>query len=262
MIADAIHQGCHSFILGIGGSATNDCGIGCLQALGFGFYDKNGNPVPFGAKGLAQVHHIDLNQVIPKLRYHQFHVACDVTNPLCGENGCSAVFAPQKGADSLMIAEMERSMQRFSAIVKKYYPDSDADLPGSGAAGGLGFALRTFLNADLKPGIDVVINQTGIETAIRDADIVVTGEGRLDAQTVMGKVPVGIARIAKKYDLPVIAFCGCVGDGAEICNQHGIDAYFPILRSITTAEEAMKPEIAKKNLADTAEQVFRLFRCT
>ena len=261
MIVDAVRQGCRSFILGIGGSATNDCGIGCLQALGFGFYDKGGKQVQYGAKGLAQVHHITTDQVITELHDCQFHVACDVTNPLCGETGCSAVFAPQKGADAAMIAKMEQSMQRFSVLVKEYYPDSDADLPGSGAAGGLGFALRTFLNADLKPGIDVVINQTSIEAAIRDADIVVTGEGRLDAQTIMGKVPVGIAGIAKKYGLPVIALCGCVGDGAEICNQHGIDAYFPILRSITTAKEAMKPETAKKNLADTAEQVFRLFRC-
>lgn len=259
MIADAIHQGCRSFILGIGGSATNDCGIGCLQALGFGFYDKDRKQVPYGAAGMSQVHHIVTKQVMPELRECHFHVACDVTNPLCGENGCSAVFAPQKGADTAMIAEMEQSMQRFSTMVNRYYPDSDADLPGSGAAGGLGFALRSFLNAKLKPGINVVINQTGIESAIRDADVVVTGEGRLDSQTVMGKVPVGIAKIAKKYGLPVIAFCGCVGDGAEICNQHGIDAYFPILRSISKDEEALKPMTAKKNLADTAEQVFRLF---
>lgn len=258
MIADAITKGCRDFVLGIGGSATNDCGIGCLQALGFGIYDKDGKQVPHGANGLAKVHHISLEHVLPEIRECRFHVACDVTNPLCGENGCSAVFAPQKGADSAMIVAMEQSMLRFSALVKELYPESDADLPGSGAVGGLGYALRTFLIADLKPGIDVVIHQTGIEAVIRDADIVVTGEGRMDAQTVMGKVPVGIAKIAKKYCLPVIAFCGCVGEGAEICNQHGIDAYFPILRSITTADESMNPEIAKKNLADTAEQVFRL----
>lgn len=261
MIADAVHQGCRSFILGIGGSATNDCGIGCLQALGFGFYDKNGKPVSYGAKGLSEIHSITFDRMMPELWDCQFHVACDVTNPLCGENGCSKVFAPQKGADSIMVEEMEQSMQRFAAMVKEYDPNSDADLPGSGAAGGLGFALRTFLNAELKPGIDVVINQTGIEAAIRNADVVVTGEGRLDAQTVMGKVPVGIAIIAKKYGLPVIAFCGCVGNGAVICNQHGIDAFFPILRAITSAEDAMNPDIAKKNLADTAEQVFRLYRC-
>ena len=261
MIADAIYQDCRRFILGIGGSATNDCGIGCLQALGFGFYDKDGKPVSYGAKGLSEIHSITFERMIPELRECQFHVACDVTNPLCGENGCSKVFAPQKGADAAMIAEMEQSMQHFSALVKGYLPDADPNLPGSGAAGGLGFALRTFLNADLNSGIEVISSQTGIEAAIQNANIVITGEGRLDLQTVMGKVPIGIAKIAKKYDLPVIAFCGCVGDGAEICNQHGIDAYFPILRSITTAEEAMKPDIAKKNLAETAEQVFRLYRC-
>ena len=260
LIADAVYQGCRRFILGIGGSATNDCGIGCLQALGFGFCDKDGKQVPYGADGLAKVHHITADAVLPALRECQFHVACDVTNPLCGRNGCSKVFAPQKGADAEMIEKMEQSMQRFSALVKAYDPDSDADLSGSGAAGGLGFALRTFLHAELKPGIDIVIRQTGLAAAIRHADIVVTGEGRLDAQTVMGKVPAGIAQTAKKYGKPVIAFCGCVGEGAEICNQHGIDAYFPILRAVTTAEEAMEPDTAGKNLADTAEQVFRLFR--
>ena len=259
LIADAIRQGCRSFILGIGGSATNDCGIGCMQALGFGFYDKDGKPAAHGAEGLAQVHHITTDHVLPELRACQFHVACDVTNPLCGENGCSKVFAPQKGADAAMIAEMERSMQRFSALVTAYDPDADAARAGSGAAGGLGFALRTFLHADLQAGIDVVIRQTGMEEAIRKADVVVTGEGRLDAQTVMGKAPVGIAKTAKKYGLPVIAFCGCAGDGAAICNQHGIDAFFPILRTVTTADAAMEPEHAKNNLSETAEQVFRLF---
>lgn len=222
LIADAVQQGCRRFILGIGGSATNDCGIGCLQALGFGFCDKDGKQVPYGADGLAKVHHITADAVLPALRECQFHVACDVTNPLCGRNGCSIVFAPQKGADAEMIEKMEQSMQCFSALVKAYDPDSDADLSGSGAAGGLGFALRTFLHAELKPGIDIVIRQTGLAAAIRHADIVVTGEGRLDAQTVMGKVPAGIAQTAKKYGKPVIAFCGCVGEGAEICNQHGI----------------------------------------
>ena len=152
-------------------------------------------------------------------------------------------------------------MQHFAELVKGYLPNADPNLPGSGAAGGLGFALRSFLNAELKPGIEVISSQTGIETEIQDADIVITGEGRLDAQTVMGKVPVGIAAIGKKYDLPVIAFCGCVGEGAEICNRHGIDAYFPVLRSICTASDAMQTENVKKNLADTAEQTFRLYLC-
>lgn len=261
MIADAIRQGCRRFILGIGGSATNDCGIGCMQALGFCFHDANGNPVQPGAAGLAQVSEIVTDGILPELHACQFHVACDVNNPLCGENGCSAVFAPQKGADAAMAAEMEQAMQRFAALVSERIPEADADIPGSGAAGGLGFALRTFLHAELKPGIDIVIQQTGIEAAIREADVAVTGEGRMDAQTVMGKVPVGIAHIAGKYGIPVIAFCGCAGVEAGICNQHGITAFFPILRDIMTADSAMNPETAKKNLSDTAEQVFRLYQC-
>lgn len=261
MIMDAVQRGCRSFLLGIGGSATNDCGIGCLQALGFGFLDADGKQVPHGAAGLAQVRTISSDAVMPELRECEFHVACDVPNPLCGDNGCSSVFAPQKGADAEMVAEMEQSMQRFSALVMKEIPDADADLPGSGAAGGLGFALRTFLHAVLKPGIEVVIGQTGLDTALRDADAAVTGEGRMDAQTVMGKVPAGIAKEAKKHNIPVIAFCGCAGEGAELCNQYGIDAFFPILRGITTAEEAMDPENAKKNLTAAAEQAFRLYAC-
>ena len=261
MIADAIHQGCRSFLLGIGGSATNDGGIGCLQALGFAFLDERGNPVPYGAKGLGAVYHISTDDVMPELSACRFDVACDVNNPLCGVNGCSYVFAPQKGADADMVAEMDRMMQRYSALVKEFAPDSDADLPGSGAAGGLGFALRTFLHADLQPGIALVIQKTGIDTAIREADLVVTGEGRMDAQTVMGKVPVGIAAAAKKYGVPVIAFCGCAGDGASRCNEHGIDAYFPILRMVLPEQEAMKPATAQKNLSETAEQLFRLYAC-
>ena len=260
MIADAVKQGCRRFLLGIGGSATNDCGIGCLQALGFGFYDADGKQVPYGAKGLAAVQHIQTEQILPELRTCTFHVACDVTNPLFGKTGCSRVFAPQKGADAAMIAEMERTMQQYAALVKEYDPASDASLPGSGAAGGLGFALRTFLHADLQPGIEVIIRQTGIEAAMQQADLVITGEGRLDAQSVMGKVPVGIAKTAKKYKKPVIAFCGCVGAGAEICNLQGIDAFFPILRSIVTQEQALDPERTKQNIADTAEQVFRLYK--
>lgn len=261
MIADAVSQGCRSFLLGIGGSATNDCGIGCLQALGFSFTDETGAQVPFGARGLAKVQQISTESVMPELRACTFHVACDVSNPLCGMNGCSYVFAPQKGADADMIAVMERSMQRFAGLVRSVIPEADADAPGSGAAGGLGFALRTFLQADLNRGIDVVANLTGVRAAVQNADFVITGEGRLDAQTVMGKVPIGIAEIAKEHGIPVIAFCGCTGDGAEICNHHGIDAFFPILRSVTTAEHAMQPEIAAQNLSDTAEQVFRLYQC-
>lgn len=260
MIADAIHHGCRSFLLGIGGSATNDCGIGCLQALGFQFLDCSGQQVPYGAEGLAKAASIDITQVMPELCECTFHVACDVSNPLYGEQGCSAVFARQKGADDEMIADMERAFRRFADIVQKQIPDADPSLPGSGAAGGLGFALRVFLHAELQPGIEVVTQQIRLEDAIRDADFVVTGEGRMDAQTAMGKAPVGIAHLAKRYGIPVIAFCGCVGDGAEQCNQNGVDAFFPVLRSVCDLNTAMQPETAARNLTETAEQVFRMIR--
>ncbi len=259
-IRDAIGQGCRNFILGIGGSATNDGGVGCLQALGFEFLDANGNQVDFGAKGLSDIVHISDENVIPELKDCTFHVACDVKNPLCGENGCSAVFAPQKGADAEMIARMDKDLRHFADLTKLVNPDADPDHEGAGAAGGLGFGLMSYLSATPESGIDLIIRETGLENAIRSADLVITGEGCLDAQTAMGKVPVGIARIGKRYRKPVIAFSGAVRNGASACNAAGIDAFFPILRSVGTLEDAMDAENAAKNLTDTAEQVFRLIR--
>ena len=260
LIADAVSQGCRNFIIGIGGSATNDGGIGCLQALGFGMLDSDGKQVDFGAKGVSQLKKITADNVIPELSECSFHIACDVNNPLCGENGCSAVFAPQKGADEAMIAEMDNSLRMYAELTKRYNTNANPEAHGAGAAGGLGFAFMSYLNAVLEPGIDLILRKTRIEDAVRNADIVITGEGCLDAQTAMGKAPVGVAKLAKKYDKPVIAFSGIVSDGASLCNENGIDAYFPILRSIYTQEEAMNPDFARKNLADTAHQVFRLIR--
>lgn len=258
LIRDAIGYGCRNFILGIGGSATNDGGVGCLQALGFDFLDKNGKQVAFGAKGLSDIVHISDENAMPELKDCTFHVACDVKNPLCGENGCSAVFAPQKGADAEMIAKMDKDLRHFAELTKPVNPDADPDHAGAGAAGGLGFGLMSYLHATLKSGIDLIIRETGLEEAIRYADLVITGEGCLDAQTAMGKAPVGIAKIAKKYGKPVIAFSGVVKDGAAQCNAAGIDAFFPILRGVGTLEDAMDTENAAKNLSDTAEQVGRL----
>ena len=258
LIADAVSQGCRNFIIGIGGSATNDGGIGCLQALGFGMLDSDGKQVDFGAKGVSLLEKITSDNVIPELSECTFHIACDVNNPLCGENGCSAVFAPQKGADKAMITEMDGYLSKYAELTKRYNPNANPEAHGAGAAGGLGFAFMSYLNAVLEPGIDLILRKTRIEDAVRNADIVITGEGCLDTQTAMGKAPVGIARLAKKYNKPVIAFSGIVTDGAELSNGNGIDAYFPILRSICTQEEAMNPDFARKNLADTAHQVFRL----
>ncbi|MDY5741600.1 MAG: glycerate kinase [Lachnospiraceae bacterium] len=260
MIKDAIARGCRKFIVGIGGSATNDGGIGMLQALGYGFLDANRKPVPFGAKGLQVLDHITDEQVIPELAECEFRVACDVTNTLCGEQGCSAVFGPQKGADPTMIMQMDKWLNFYAHLAREKYAGANAKQPGTGAAGGLGFAFLTFTNAVLESGIKIVLEETRLEDYIKDADIVITGEGRLDAQTVMGKAPSGVADIAKKYDKPVFAFAGCVTDDAKACNNHGIDAFFPILRNVVSLQEAMDAKQARQNMIDTVEQVFRLIK--
>ena len=260
LIKDAIQKGIRHFVIGICGSATNDGGIGMLSALGFGFLDKYGNSVPFGAKGLEGLASIRTSNVLKGLKECTFKVACDVKNPLCGENGCSEIFAPQKGATDEMIKKMDKWLQRFADLTKSILPHSDPDLPGSGAAGGLGFALRSYLGATLTPGIDLIIEATKLEALIKNADIVITGEGKLDGQSYMGKAPVGVAKLAKKYGKPVIAFSGAVTPDARICNDHGIDAFFPAVRKPCTLDEAMDNENAKTNLADSAEQVFRVIK--
>lgn len=260
MIKDAISKGCNNFIIGIGGSATNDGGIGMLQALGFDLLDKDGNQVPLGARGLKDLVKIDDKNVLPELKKCQFKIACDVTNVLCGENGCSVVFGPQKGATSQMIKDMDQWLYNFANLAKKKYPHSDALVPGTGAAGGLGFAFLTFVKATLESGIDIILETIDLKSDLKDVDVVVTGEGCLDRQSAMGKAPVGVAKMAKLYNKPVIAFAGSVTKEAKLCNQEGIDAYFPIIRNITTLQEAMAKENAKNNLTDTVEQVFRLWK--
>ncbi|MBP3914183.1 MAG: glycerate kinase [Lachnospiraceae bacterium] len=258
MILDAVRKGCREFIVGIGGSATNDGGAGMLQALGFGLLDVDGNEVPFGAQGLEKLAKITKDHAAPELSECHFRIACDVTNPLCGDRGCSAIYGPQKGATPSMILQMDKWLADYALLAKTVFPDADPDFPGSGAAGGIGFAFRTFTNASLTSGIDIILEETRLESYIKEADIVVTGEGRLDGQTVMGKAPVGVAKIAKKYGKKVVAFAGCVTEDAVACNEHGIDAFFPILRGVVTLEEAMNPENARRNMIATVEQVFRL----
>lgn len=260
LITDAVKIGCRNFIIGIGGSATNDCGVGMLQALGFGMLDKYGNQVDFGAKGVRDIEHITFDNVLPELKECTFNVACDVTNPLCGDNGCSKVYAPQKGADAQMIKDMDGWLSNFAQLAKTVCPSADPDASGAGTAGGMGFAFKTFLNATLKNGISVVLDEISLDKYVKDASIVVTGEGRLDSQTTMGKAPVGVAKIAKKYNKPTIAFSGSVTKDATTCNNHGIDAFFPILRTVCTLEQAMDNKTACSNMADTVEQVFRTIK--
>lgn len=260
VIKDAIEKECRRFIVGIGGSATNDGGIGMLQALGYGFLNTAGEQVRYGAKGLSELTAITTDNVIPGLAECEFKIACDVTNILCGEQGCSAVYGPQKGATPSMIIQMDEWFGKYAALAQKNFPKADPKQPGTGAAGGLGFAFLTFTNAVLESGIRIVLEETRLEDHIRQADLVITGEGRLDGQTAMGKAPVGVAELAKKHGKPVIAFAGSVTKDAKACNEKGIDAFFPILRGITTLEEAMTPKTAQANLTDTTEQVFRLLK--
>lgn len=258
LIKDAIDRGSRNFIVGIGGSATNDGGTGMLNALGFEFTDKDGQNISFGAVGLSELFKISVNNVIPELKNCKFRIACDVINPLCGENGCSKIFGPQKSGTPEMIENMDLWLKNYSELCKTVSQNVQPDFPGSGAAGGLGFAFLTFTDSVLESGFKIVSDITKLEEHIKNADIVVTGEGRLDKQTAMGKAPIGVAELAKKHNKKVIAFSGVVSHDAEICNKHGIDAYFPILREITTVEKAMETNYAYKNLSDTAYQVFRL----
>ena len=259
MIKDAIQIGCRHFVIGLGGSATNDGGVGMLQALGFDFKDEDGKPIPKGADGLAKLKTVSCDNVIPELKECHFRVACDVVNPLCGDNGCSAIYGPQKGATKEMITEMDEWLKEYAEKVKEVIPDADPTFPGAGAAGGLGFAFQSFTDAVLESGISIVLDETSMEDYIKDADLVITGEGRLDGQTAMGKAPMGVAHLAKKYNIPVVALAGMVTKDAIACNQGGIDAYFSILQNVCTLEEAMDSTTAYENLKRTAEQVFRLW---
>ncbi len=258
LILDAIRKGCRKFVIGIGGSATNDGGIGMLQALGFEFLNQKGEQVPFGAKGLFELVSIRTENAVKELSECEFRVACDVTNPLCGERGASAVYGPQKGATPEMVQQMDARLQSYADLTKTILPNSDEAYPGAGAAGGLGFAFLSYLNGKLESGVDMVIRETGLAEKVKDADYVITGEGRLDGQSYQGKAPVGVAKLAKQFGKTVIAFSGCVTEDAKICNEHGIDAFFPIVRTPCSLEDAMNAENAYRNLADTAEQVFRL----
>ena len=258
LILDAIERGCRHFIVGIGGSATNDGGVGMLQALGYDFVTQEGKAISYGGNGLRELASIEESNVHPTLKECTFKVACDVTNPLCGENGSSAIFGPQKGATPEMVQELDQLLLHYAELSKNINSHSNRFYPGTGAAGGMGFAFLTYTNATLESGIQIVLTETKLEELITTADFVVTGEGRLDGQTALGKAPIGVASLAKKHQKKVLAFAGAVTPDAKECNQHGIDAFFPILRGVVTLKEAMNKEVAHQNMVDTVEQVFRV----
>ena len=232
-----------------------------LQALGFGMLNQDGRQVSLGAKGLEELAVITEDNVLPELKECSFRIACDVKNVLCGEQGCSVVFGPQKGATQDMVQQMDRWLERYALLTSEKLERADASQAGTGAAGGLGFAFLSYMNTVLESGVQIVLEEIGLERYIKEADFVVTGEGRLDGQTIFGKAPIGVAALAKKYQKKVLAFSGCVAEDAVVCNQYGIDAFFPILRNVQTQEEAMEKENTKKNLFAAVEQVFRLIAC-
>ena len=259
MILDAVNKGCRDFIVGIGGSATTEGGIGMLQALGYEFFDAQGNALPPVFSSLEKIETIKGDKVPAALKECHFKVACDVDNPLCGERGCVYVYGPQKGVKPEERQPMDEAMRHYGEKTAAFFGHDYSEVQGAGAAGGLGFAFMSYLpGAQLESGISIVLKAIELEKEVQDADVVVTGEGRMDFQTAMGKVPVGVAALAKKYNCRVVAFAGGVTDDAVECNSKGIDAFFPIVRGVTTLDEAMETPVAKKNMTLAAEQAFRL----
>ena len=255
LILDAINRGVKHIIIGIGGSATNDGGAGMLQALGGHLLDKEGNELPFGGAALTNLNTIDLTGFDSRLKEVTFEVACDVTNPLIGEKGASRIFGPQKGATEEMVLELDKALSNYAEIIKREFKVDVANVEGAGAAGGLGAALLTFLNGELKRGIDLIIKHTDLENKIQGADFVFTGEGAIDNQTIFGKTPMGVAAIAKKHNVKTIAFAGKVGDGVENLYDIGINSIFGIMRGVCSLDEALKN--GEINLEKTVENVVR-----
>lgn len=260
IIKEAIEKGCRNFIVGIGGSATNDCGVGMLQALGFEFYDENDNLVELGGKVLNQIKRIKTDNKLKELDDCNFKIACDVNNPLYGENGAAYIYGPQKGATEEIVKELDKGLKNFAEVVKKDLGKDIAHIEGAGAAGGLGFGFLGFLNSKLESGIKIILDEIKLEEVVKDADIVITGEGRLDNQTAMGKAPIGVAKLAKKHGAKVIAIAGCTTPDAVKCNEEGIDAYFSIVNKAMTIDEAMKKENATQNMIETTIQIFNLIK--
>jgi len=258
LIKDCLEHGVKKILIGIGGSATNDGGVGVIQALGGKLLDNEGNELAFGGGELGKLAHIDLSNFDKRLHDVVIEVACDVSNPLCGEKGASKVFGPQKGATPEIVKELDSNLAHYAHIIKKQLKKDIINVPGAGAAGGLGAGLMAFLNGTLKKGIEMVIEYTGLEEKIEAADMVWTGEGSIDFQTQYGKTPLGVATIAKKYNKPVIALAGKVGEDVEVLYGNGIDSIFGIMQGVTSLEEALKK--GAENTEKTSENIMRLMK--
>ncbi|WP_307345863.1 glycerate kinase [Metabacillus malikii] len=259
LIKAALDHGVSKIILGIGGSATNDGGAGMIMALGGVLYAKDGNSIARGGEALQELVKMDLTNMDPRLKQVRIEVACDVDNPLLGPRGASAVYGPQKGATPEMVEQLDKALANYHDVMKRATGKDVKTTPGAGAAGGIGVSLLACLDAKLVPGIDIVLKHTNFAERVADADIVITGEGKIDSQTTYGKAPIGVAKLAKKYsDATVIAICGTLGDGHEIVFEHGIDAAFSIVRGPCQIEDAIKN--ALENLEATARNIARVMK--
>lgn len=257
LIRHALDQGVTKLIIGLGGSATNDGGVGMLAALGARFTNADGDPIQLTGGGLRELTHIDLQDFDPRLQNCDILVACDVNNPLCGDKGASAVFGPQKGATPEDVQLLDGVLRQFGLLTEKVTGKMVLESAGAGAAGGMGAALLAYTQARLRPGIEIVLETVQLAHQVSDADLVITGEGRIDSQTVHGKTPMGVAKVAKRFDVPVLALCGCTGDNYQAVYQCGIDAVFAAVPRAMSLDDALKE--SDFNLADLAENVARLW---
>jgi glycerate 2-kinase len=255
----ALDEGCRNFIIGIGGSATNDGGFGMMKALGIKFLDIKGEDIGFGGGALEKLYSIDISGIDERIKECSIIVACDVDNPLCGPNGASTIFGPQKGATEEMIKILDNNLKLYSKIIEKQLGVSIANISGAGAAGGLGGGLLAFMKAKLKRGIDIVIETTKLEEYIHNADLVITGEGSIDYQTQYGKTPFGVAKVAQKYNVPVIALAGGIGKEANTLYEKGFNSIFSIVDKPMTLDEAI--ENGDKLLEDASERILRAMLC-
>lgn len=262
LIKAALDAGVTHIIVGIGGSATNDGGMGMAQALGARFIDSNGAELGFGGGALAQLASIDLSGLDPRLAAIKLEVACDVDNPLCGIKGASHVFGPQKGATPEMVAQLDANLAHYAQVIRQTNGKEVIGQAGAGAAGGLGAALLGLFDADLRPGINIVMDAVNLCEVVKDADLVITGEGRIDSQTIHGKTPVGVARTAKMYDLPVIGIAGSIAKDCHVVHDHGIDAVYSVVLGATDLPTALKEaafnvEMTSRNVAATLAMTFK-----
>ena len=258
LIRAALDAGAQRVILAIGGSATNDGGSGAMQALGVKWLDAQGEPLAPGGLALAQLARIDLSDIDPRLARVRFDIAADVNNPLCGPHGASAIFGPQKGATPEQVEQLDRALGHFAELCAQVLNKDVRDEPGSGAAGGLGFGAKAFLGAQFKAGVEVVAELVGLAEAVKDADLVITGEGRFDAQTLRGKTPFGVARIARQHGVPVIVIAGTLGEGYQALYEHGIDAAFALASGPMTLEQACTE--APRLLCERASDIARVWQ--